>query len=57
MAKVHLAETEAALQKSLDALEMERIAQSEVDWEVLTLWGQVLGAEESKARLLEKVTR
>ena len=41
--KVHLAETEAALQKSLEALEAERKARSEADREVLTLWGQVLG--------------
>ena len=56
-AKVHQVKTEAALQKSLDALEMEQKAQSEVDREVLALWGQVLGAKESNARLLEKVTR
>ena len=37
--KVHLAETEVALQKSLEALEMERRARSEVDLEVLALWG------------------
>ena len=55
--KVHLAETEAALQKSLETLEMKRKALSEVDQEVLALRGQVLGAEESNARLLEKVTR
>ena len=54
--KVHLAETKAALQKSLEALERERWAWSEADQEVLTLRGQVLGAEESNARLLEKVT-
>ena len=30
-AKVHLAETEVALQKSLEALEMEQKARSEVD--------------------------
>ena len=36
---------------------MEGKAQSEVDQEVLVLRGQVLGAEESNARLLEKVTR
>ena len=55
--KVHLAATEAALQKSLEALETERKAQSEADQEVLVLRGQVLGVEESNARLLEKVTR
>ena len=56
-AKVHQVETKAALQKSLEALEMERKAQSEANREVLVLWGQVLGTEESNARLLEKVTR
>jgi len=56
-AKVHLAETEAVLQKSLEALEMEQKARSEADREVLALWGQVLGVEESNARLLEKVTQ
>ena len=52
-----MAGTEAALQKSLDALEVERKARSKVDREVLALWGQVLGAEESIAQLLEKVTQ
>ena len=53
--KVHLAETEATLQKSLEALETERKAQSEANRKVLVLPGQVLGVEESNARLLEKV--
>ena len=35
---------------------MEQKARSEVDQEVLVLQGQVLGLEESNARLLEKVT-
>ena len=35
---------------------MEQKAQSEADQEVLTLWGLVLGVEESNAELLEKVT-
>ena len=35
---------------------MKRKAWSEAQQEVVTLWGQVLGAEESNARLLEKVT-
>jgi len=48
--KVHLAETKAALQKSLEALEMEQKARSETDQEVLVLRGQVLGVEESNAR-------
>ena len=38
-AMVHLAETEAALQKSLEALETERKARSAADQEVLTLRG------------------
>ena len=41
----------------MDALELERKARSEVDQEVLALRGQVLGVEESNARLREKVTR
>ena len=55
--KVHLTKTEAVLQKSLETLEMEQKARSEVDQEVLALRGQVLGAEESNTWLLEKVTR
>ena len=55
--KFHLAENKAALQKSLDALETERKAWSEVDREVLALQGQVLDVEESNARLLKKVTQ
>ena len=55
--KVHLAETEATLQKSLEALETERKAQSEANRKVLALPGQVLRVEESNARLLEKVTQ
>ena len=47
--KVHLAETEVVLKKSLEALETERRARSETDQEVLTLRGQVLGVEESNA--------
>ena len=50
-------ETEAALQKSLEALETEWRAWSEANQEVLTLRGHMLGAEESNARLLEKVTQ
>jgi len=52
-----LAETEVALQSSLEALDLERKARSEVDQEVLALWGQVLGTEESNARLREQVTQ
>ena len=52
-----LAEIEAVLHKSLEALESERKARSEVDQEVLALRGLVLGTEESNARLREQVTR
>ena len=55
--KVHLAETKVALQKSLEALEVERKARLDAEQEVVALWGQMLGAEESNARLLERVTR
>jgi len=62
-AKVHQAKTEAALQKSmaktevalqssLEALESEQKVQSEVNQEVLALWGRVLGTEEANAPLL-----
>ena len=53
-ARVHLVETEAALQESLEALETERKARSKAQQEVATLRGQVLGAEESNARLLRR---
>ena len=42
-AKVHLAETEAALQKSLEALEAEQKARSNAEQEVVALRGQMLG--------------
>ena len=44
------------LQKSLEALESERKPRSEVDQDVLMLWGYMLGTEESNARLREQVT-
>ena len=47
--KVHLTETKAALQKSLDTIEMERNTRSEVDQEVPALQGWVLGMEELNA--------
>ena len=50
-------ETEAALRKSLEALEAERKAWSDAEREVIMLRGQMLGAEESNSRLLERVTR
>ena len=56
-AKVHLAETKAALQKSLEALEVERKVWSNAKQEVVALRGQMLGVEESNAQLLERVTR
>ena len=52
-----LAETEAVPQRSLEALESERKARSEVDQKVLALRGRVLGTEELNARLREQVTR
>ena len=55
--KVHLAETEVALQKSLEALEAEQKARSDAEQEVVALRGRMLGAEESNTRLVEKVTR
>ena len=36
---------------------MERKALSDTEQEVVTLQGQMLGVEESNARLLERVTR
>ena len=38
MAKAHLAKTEAALRKSLEALEIERKAWSDAEREVIMLW-------------------
>ena len=55
--KSHLAKTEAVLQKSLEAVEVERKARSDDEQEVVVLQGQMLGVEESNARLLERVTR
>ena len=55
--KVHLAETEAVLQKSLEALEAKQKAWLDAKQEVVALRGQMLGAEESNARLLERMTR
>ena len=57
VAKVHLAETKAVLQKSLEALEAEQKARSDAEQEVVALRGRMLGAEESNTRLVEKVTR
>ena len=56
-AKVRLVETEVVLQKSLEALEAERKAWSDAKQEVVALRGRMLGAEESIARLFERVTR
>ena len=42
-AKVHLVETEAVLEKSLEALEIEQKAQSDAEQEVVALRGQMLG--------------
>ena len=54
--KAHLVETEAVLKKSLEALESERKARSDAEWEVVVLRGQMLGAKESNTRLLKRVT-
>ena len=54
--KAHLAETEAMLRKSLEVLEAEQKAWSDAEQEVIVLRGQMLGAEESNTRLLERVT-
>ena len=43
--------------KSLEALEAEREARSDAEQEVVALRGQMLGAEESNAQLLERVTQ
>ena len=65
--RTSLANTEAALQEALEALELERAtlesaqkalgaeqrAWSEADQEVLALWGQVMGMEDASARLRE----
>ena len=56
-AKAHLAEIEVVLRKSLEALEVERKAWSDAEREVIALWGQMLGTEESNTRLLERVTQ
>ena len=47
--KAHLAEIEATLRKSLEALEAERKARSDAEWEVIVLRGQMLRVEESNA--------
>ena len=63
--RTSLADTEVVLQESLvalesersalvleqSALESERKARSEMDQEVLALWGLVMGTEEVNARL------
>jgi len=41
----------------LEALEVEWRARSDAKQEVVALHGQMLGAEESNARLVEKVTQ
>ena len=40
----------------MEALEAERKARSDVEQEVVTVRGQMLGAEESNTRLLDRVT-
>ena len=51
-----MAETEVALQKSLEALEAEQKARSDVEWEVVVLRGQMLGVVESNNWLLRRLT-
>ena len=46
-----------ALQSSLETLEMERKARSEVDQEVLALRGRVMGTEEANTRLCAQAAR
>ena len=55
--QAHLAGTEVVLQKSLEDLEAKRKTWSDAELEVVALRGQMLGAEESNARLLERVTQ
>ena len=55
--KAHLAEAKVALKKSVEALEAERKARLNVEREVVALRWQMLGAEESNTRLLERVTQ
>ena len=55
-AKAHLVETKTVLRKSLEALEVERKARSDAEWEVIALRRQMLAVEESNTRLLERVT-
>ena len=54
--KAHLSETEAVHRKSLEALEVGRKSRSDAEREVVMLRGQMLGAEESNTRLLDRVT-
>jgi len=55
--KAYLVEIKAALRKSLEALEEERKARSDAEREVITLRRQMLRAEESNTRLLERRTQ
>ena len=54
--KAHLVESNATLRKSLEALEAERKAWSDAEQAVVVLRGQMLRAEKSNTRLLERVT-
>ena len=47
----------ATLERAQKALEAEQRARSEVDQEVLALWSQVMGMEDSSARLCEWVAQ
>ena len=57
VAKAHLVDTEVVHKKSLEALEAEWKAWSDAEREVIALWGQMLGAEESNTQLLERMTQ
>ena len=52
-----LQEALAALERAQKALELEQRARSEADQEVLALWSQVMGMEDTSARLREQVAR
>ena len=52
-----LQEALAALERAQKALELEQRARSEADQEVLALWSQVMGMEDTSARLREQVAQ
>jgi len=52
-----LESAQKALEAEQRALEVEWKARSEADQEVLTLWGWVMGTEDTSARLREQVAQ